>query len=239
MYKYLFAIRCFVCLSSIAFGQDIPPRWLEQSVRDYLYPNNTFFTGFVSEKASDPIQEQTDKLKTEAQKSLSENIRVRIKSESQSTDKSIRMNGNEQINSTYSSEVQSSSNVEIVGIKTESYHDKSANIIYAFACVNKYELIGYYKSNLQVNTGQIESYVKTAQDLEANNEKAQARQQLETAKPIFSKIRYAQDILTALDNSISVEDLQQEKIEAYYNTFTQMQARLAQAIYVYVESNAK
>ena len=238
MNRTVFIIVLLLILSnSVLFGQGLPPRWVDQSVRDYLYSNDSFFTGFVSEKVSGDIQGLADKLRTDAQKSLSENIRVKITSEVQSADKSVRVDGKERVSSMYSSDVRSSSNVEIVGMKTESYYDKSANIIYAFAYVTKNELIGYYKSSLTINIGQIESFVKTAQNLEESQEKAKARQQLEVAKPILEKVYYAQDLLAAIDSNVSAEDLQQTKTESLYNQLTQMYARLAQGVYVYVESD--
>ena len=127
--------------------------------------------------------------------------------------------------------------MEITGIKIETYFDPKKNVVYAFSYVNKYELIGYYKSNLSLNINQIEGFLKTAKDLEAKHEKAKARQQCEAVKPLFNKIRDAQDMLTVHDGNLSADDLQQNKITELYNNVTQLLARLAQGVYVYVESH--
>jgi hypothetical protein len=54
--------------------------------------------------------------------------------------------------------------------------------------------------------------------------------------PLLEQVRYAQGLLTAIASADS-ESLQQAKSEALRNTATQMLARLAQAVYVYVESD--
>jgi len=218
------------------FGQK-SPTWVNENQRNQNYPSDIYFTGFVSRFIEKSITEETQQAKTEAQADLSKKIRLQVSTKSQTSIEAINSNGKYNENESFLSQATTESNAEIVGMKTEVYVDQKANLIYAFAYVNKYELIGYYKSNLSVNVNQIESFVKTAQDLENNREKAKARQQLENAKPLFSKVRFAQDILTAIDANVSSNDLQQSKTESLYNQFTQMQAKLAQAVYVYVESN--
>ena len=226
--KVAFIFSCLL-LPLILFGQT-PPRWINETWRTSSYPQNVYYSGFVS---ADTGNETVITMENAAKRKVMESIRVHLKSEL--TTKNEDYGTRETYREYTKDEMQSLAEAEIVGIKVESYKEK--NVIYAFAYVNKYELIDYYKNNLLVNIRQVESFIKTAQDLKANNEKSKARQQLETAKPIFSKIRYAQDILTVLDNNVSAEDLQQEKSETLYNTFAQMQAGLAQSIYVYAESN--
>jgi len=230
---------CYLLFPLLLFGQN-PPRWINNSARESAFPSNVFYTAFLSENASsqETFAQMNARLENAVKRKISESIRVKVRSEQTIEEKSFQSSsGVNRFQTDVQDNLHTSSDAELVGIKTETYFDQSARMVYAFAYVNKYELIGYYKSNLSVNIGQIESVVKTAQDLEANGEKAQARRQLENANSIFSKIRYVQDLLTAVDVNASAEDLQQGKTETLYNTFIQMQARLAQAVYVYVESS--
>ena len=233
--KYFILLLTFLC-SFTLFGQGTPPTWLDKDFRGMKYPADVYLTGFAERIVEKNISEETQKAKTEAQADLVKQVRAVLQTKTQSGISVQSINGHYDEQESFNQQSISESNAEIVGMKTETYFDQKAKTIYAFAYTNKYELIGYYKSNLSVNLNQIESFVKTAQDLEANGEKAKARQQLELAKPIFSKLRYAQDLLTAIDVNATVEDLQQQKTETLYNSFTQMQAHLAQAVYVYVES---
>jgi hypothetical protein len=220
-------------------GQDAP-RWLDRMERDHFYPNSTFFTGFVSGivHADDDVSQLKDRLKKDAQKELSESIRLKIEGYTQAGDQSQRVDGKEQVVSTYSASVHTSSNVEIVGIKTDAYYDSRKKEVYAFAYANKYELAGYYKANIGMLIKQAESALYTATQLEQNDEKAKARKQCEESIPILAQIRYAQDLLTTIDATDS-ESLQQEKSGLLLNEITQMRTRLAQNIYVYVEGKEK
>ena len=228
----------FCAVSFVGIAQALPS-WLNENQRVQQYSSEDFITGsseFFVESGKTP-NDYIERAKNDAQADLARKIRVRIQSTIQSNVATLNSNGRYSESESFTSQSSTQADAEITGIKTETHFDPTTNIVYAFAYVNRYELIGYYKSNLSVNIGQIESFAKTAQDLEANGEKAKARQQIENAQAIFLKIRYAQDILTALDSRISNVDLQQEKSETLYNTLTQMQARLAQAVYVYIESS--
>jgi curli biogenesis system outer membrane secretion channel CsgG len=183
------------------------------------------------------ITEETRQVKIESQTDLINKIRMQITSKTQSRMDANAVGGRYSERESFSSQSTAESSAEIVGMKVETYIDQKAKLVYAFAYAAKDELIGYYKSNLSVNINQIEGLIQTAQALEANSEKSKARRQLETAQPLFSKVRYAQDLLIAIDGSVSADDLLQTQTETLYNQFAQMQARMAQAVYVYVESH--
>jgi len=232
LFLFLFAFLTIFCQESV-------PEWLSKSSRELRYPNEIYFTGFVFNfvEQDKSLQQYIENVKTEAQAELVKQIRLKIEAKTQSKIFSQNANGNYSESEIFLSEATTTADAEIVGIKTETHYDKTENKIYAFAYANKYEIMGYYKSNLSMNLNQIESFVKTAKDLENNGEKAKARQQLEMAKPLFSKTRSAQEMLVTLDGNATPDDLQQSKTELLYNTVTQLQAKLAQGVYVYVESN--
>jgi len=225
-----------MAVSLVLMGQE-KPDWMNDNLRSAKFPPNVFLTGFAQRLIEKSISTEIEQAKLDAQADLTKEIRVMIETNSESSVFAQSINGQNVDSDIFKSKSSAETKAEITGMKTETYLDESTNSVYAFAYANKYELIGYYKSDLSVNLGQIESFVKTAQELETNGEKAKARQQLENAIPIFPKIRFAQGILTALLGNNSPEDLQQGKTETYYNTLIQMQARLAQGVYVYVESN--
>jgi hypothetical protein len=229
---------CFLSVFLALFGQGTPA-WVSENIRDLRYPSETFYTGFVYnivEQGKSP-QSYIEHSKTDAQADLVKKIRLRIEAKTQSNVYTQSTNGNYNENEIFQNEAKTYAEAEIVGIKTESYYDKATSTVYAFAYANKYELIGYYKSNLSLNITQAEGILQTAQALEANREKAKARQQCEAVLPLLAKVRYAQDLISVIDINASFEDLQQAKTNNIYSTLKQMQARLAQAVYVYIVSN--
>jgi hypothetical protein len=175
-------------------------------------------------------------MKTEAQADLSRRIRVQISAQSHNKISAVSSNGQYAESESFISQSSAESRVEVANVKVESYYDPESKSVYAFAFINRYELIGYYKNHLSITLTQAEGVLQTAQDLEANAEKSKAREQCDAVPPLLEKVRQAQELLAAIDPTASDEELQQTKTERLYNTLTQMSARLAQAIYVYVES---
>jgi hypothetical protein len=235
--KHLLLSASFVLVSLALFGQEVPPDWLDRTEREFVYPNRTFITGFASERlaANADVDEVKNHLAAEAKRQLSESIRLKIESETRTSDHSLQAGGREEIVSSYDAAVRASSNTEVVGVKTDTYFDSKKQTVYAFAYVNKHELAGYYKAQIGMLVAQAESALRTAEQLERSDEKAKARKQCEGAVPLLEQVRYAQGLLTAIASADS-ESLQQAKSEALRGTAAQMQARLAQAVYVYVES---
>jgi hypothetical protein len=237
MTRSLVAVLCFIFCFFLK-GQD-RPLWLDSDIRSMKYPKDVYLTGFAQGNinADESMENAIERIKTTAQNTLLESIRLNMQSRTHSATDAFSSNNHYEETETFSNQTLKSVAAEITGMKVESYFDKKTNHVYAFAYVNKDELIGYYKSNLSMNIGQIEGILQTANDLEANNEKAKARQQCNEVIGLFDKIRYVQDLLIAIDASSSNENLQIKKTELLYNKLTQMSARLAQAVLVYVEND--
>ncbi|GHS85996.1 hypothetical protein FACS1894201_06380 [Bacteroidia bacterium] len=235
--KKIVSTLCFLSMFLALFGQSTPPAWLNEDARELRYPSETFYTGlaYTIVDKGQSSQDFVERTKNDAQSELVKKIRVKIEAKTQSTIATQNTNGKYTESEGFSSEAKMSSDAEIVGIKIESYYDKTANTIYAFAYVNKYELAGYYKANIGMLLQQVEGGLSTAEQLEQSGEKSKARKQCEEAIPLFAKVRYAQDLLTAIDAADS-ESLQQAKSENLRSKATQILARLAQGVYVYVES---
>jgi hypothetical protein len=169
---------------------------------------------------------------------VAEAIRVQVSSETQSHDTRTKTQttgkeATEQINSIFEAAVKTSATIELAGIKTDSYYDEREELVYGFAYVNKYELIGYYNAALTMNMQQLESILNTAKHLEVNGEKVKARQQYEESVPLLVKVEQAQDVLVALDKNAT---LQRDKTAGYRNEIVVALVRLAQGVYIYFES---
>ena len=215
------------CCSIVLFGQGTPD-WLDADVRLVQFSDKVYLTGYAEGNinAEETLEKAIERVKTTAQGNLLESIRVNMKSNTQSNIEAASFGNNYYETETFSNQTLKNTAAEIVGMKVESYFDKKTKIISAFAYTKRQEVVNYYKNILSVNISQVEGVLQTAQNLETNKEKTKSRQQCETIIPLFSRIRYAQDMLITIDSKISADDLQQAKIEQLYNTFTQLQARL-------------
>jgi hypothetical protein len=238
-YKSLLLLS-FIGISYFAYSQN-DPSWLIDSWRIEQYPSSVFITGFVQDgiNKNETIAEATERVKNMARANLSESILASVQSVSDSYSKSIIEKNaktfNETVTETLQSQIKVSSKLDINGIRVESYVKN--NMVYGFAFANKYEVIGYYKANLNLKVQQIEGFINTATELENNREKKKAKDEFNKTLPIFTEIAEAQGILSALDKNISDDDLKMQKTMSLYNEVAQANARLAQGINIYMTTN--
>ncbi|GHT72341.1 hypothetical protein FACS189456_0570 [Bacteroidia bacterium] len=230
MAKKILLLLCNTLLCAALFGQG-KPSWVSELGREMDYPREAYLTGFAV-NAGKNTADFADALKASAKTELVEGIRTSV----QSAKTNVASERHGSFSEDYSSVTSTFADAEIAGLRVAYYYDVKAQMGYAFAHAKKSEVIGYYKASIAMLIGQVEGLLKTAEDLEQNNEKSKASQQSEDAVALLAKVRYAQDLLTALDAADS-ESLQQAKSEDLHNKATQMMARLAQNLYVCVESS--
>jgi hypothetical protein len=232
--------RIIVLMFAVMFAGGVwgQPQWMDEDMRETKYPSSVFITGFaqVSLRQGETNAIAQARAKKEAQGYVAEAIRVQVSSTTNENSTSTKYQASgkeatEEIKSVFESAVKTSATAEITGVKTESYVSNDG-LIYGFAYVNKYELIGYYNASLTMNLQQLESIVNTAVGLENSGDKAKARKQYEDAVPLLIKVEQAQDILIALDGNANVQRQQTAK---YRSDIIAALARLSQGVYIYVE----
>jgi len=223
-----------------ALFAQLQPNWLQDADRNNNYPNSVFITGLSTGnmRAGETKAAAETRLSKEAQGYVAEAVRVQVTSitdmhDTRTKTQSTGKEAEEQINSIFEAAVKTSATIELTGLKIDTYYDDSNGLIYGFAYVNKYELTGYYNAALTMNMQQLESILNTAKQLETNGEKAKARTQYEEIVPLLVKVEQAQDVLVALDRNAS---LQRDKTAKYRGEIIQALARLAQGVYIYIES---
>ena len=215
--------------ASVVFAQ---PAWLDPQQRKTEFPNNAFFTGFASDEilSGESQNDAIARVTKMAQGYVAEAVRVEVNVATEHRATSQKVNESEEFNSIFEKTVKTAAKIDLTGLTTEN-HINSGNV-YAFAYVNKYELKGNYSAIFTITMQQLESAINTAKQLETNNEKAKARKQYEDAIPLLVKAEQAQDVLSAL----GVTNLQSEKTANYRSEIVLALARLAQGVYIHVES---
>jgi hypothetical protein len=233
--RVIILILCLTSLNIVKAQKE--PAWLMQSWRTEQYPSNVFITGFAQDdkNSTETLAEATERLKDLARTNLSESILASVKSVSDNYIQSVTEDGSETFTEKFQYETQITTDLEINGIRVETY--TKDNIVYGFAYANKYEIIGYYKANLNMFVQQIEGFISTATELEEKREKNKARAEFNKTLPIFTKVTEAQGILSAVDKNITEDDLKMEKTMKLYNEIVQANARLEQGVYVYMITN--
>lgn len=226
----------FLLFPAKSLNAQSEPNWLSEAWRTEQYPSNVFLIGYAQDNInkSESVAKATERVQDLARANLSESLLSSIKSVNDSYKKSVMHGDNETISETYKFEINVTSDLVLNGVRVESF--VKGNLVYGFAHANKYEIIGYYKANLNMYIQQIEGFINTTKELEDDREKSKAKKENEKALPIFDKIKEAQGILSAIDKNIPESELKMEHSMDLYNTVIQTQARLAQGIIVYIET---
>lgn len=234
---YQFFILLYLLFSYVHVSAQEDPAWLMESWRTEHYPSNIYIKGFARDNKNnnETLAEITERVKNMARSNLSESILSSVKSINESYSQSDMIGDNEVISESFKAEIKISTDLEINGITIDTY--VKDNIVYAFAYANKYELIGFYKANLNLQAQQIEGHVNTAKELESNREKVKAKDEFEKTLPVFEEVKKAQGILTAIDKNISEDGLKMQKTMSLYNEVMQAKARLAQGIIVFISTS--
>lgn len=237
--KYLLLLAVLM-LSMNAYSQNTP-FWIESSWRQTNYPADGYLTGFAQDvKANnETVAQAEERVKTLAAGYLAKNVIATIQTVSDAYSRSVEYGSNESIQKTFETQTRAETDATINGIKTDSYYDAKNNYVYAFSYVNRYEVIGYYKAQINMLIQQIEGYIAAAAQFKEKAENLKAEAEYNKTIPLFAKIEYAQGLLTAIDKNVDDSGLQMQKSVALRNNVVQALADLEQGISIFIRCNAQ
>lgn len=241
--RVLFAALLFLLFLPKVQSQS-EPTWVESDMRAIAYPQSEFYTGFVSgnvqpnESTTSAIQ----RLKKEAMSEAAASVKVKVRNTTSSLLKSVstQSNGsfNEQIRKSFESATTTSTEMELPGMKTESYQNPSTRVIYAFAYVRKADLVNYFDKQVTVNIAKLEAKLQTVEQLMDLGQKIQARKAAESGLELLTNIDAAQKMLTVVDPNASAESLQMTEVVNLGKELTGKLVFLTQGVNVFVVCNA-
>lgn len=225
-------------ISMSVFAQVEEPSWLDADIRNAYYPQDSYYTGFaeVAVTQSETREKAMNKAKQRAIAELSDRVRVTVNTQKRSADISyMGTDVEERIYSKFTSLVQTTSQTEVVGSKVDSYYSPQEAMAFAFAYVSKNELKNYYQNQISFYLNQVESSLATAAELADKGYKMKARSECLAVVDAFAAIAYAQDLLAAIDGSVTDVVLQQSRSGRLRNELVQNIVDLENSIYVFLE----
>ncbi len=218
-----------MCLlgASTLYAQNMPD-WVDSDIRAMQYPATKYLVGYAvgNPNGNEDISRATERIKNAAQSNLLESIRVNMESNTRSAVAAENINGQYYENESFLNATSKKSVAEIVGMKTESYYDKKAKTVYAFAYAKRDDVVAYHKNLISNNLSQAEGLLNTAQKLSAQKDKSAAREECTKALAGLGKINESQNLLLAVNNQISETDIQQNRAKNVYKNLLQMQSQL-------------
>ena len=153
-----------ICVSAISLAQT--PQWVKYQNRYAFYPEKTYLSGFSSEinYINSDVSELLEKCKNNAKKTLIESVKVSIKSITVSGTQNLNTGNNAETYEYIKHSSVSYSNIDVAGLKSETYYDKRKKIGYAFTYVKKTDLISYYKQKVTTGLQELEQMYKFAEE---------------------------------------------------------------------------
>ena len=211
-----------VFVSHFAYAQGVTPDWVDGAWRDMSYPPDEWYSGFSENtlKAGANVPASLRALERDAQNKMIETIVVRISGASAVRNTSVReqRSGGSQPASAqsvssvdYRQEIFSSANAEVAKMTVFSYHDVTANRIYAFAAVKRSTLAAYYANMIESGLSEAERSFDLAAQSAALGKKKGAVENLSAAKKRVESIAYYGNLMMAVDPERGLERAQGER----------------------------
>lgn len=201
--KYVFI--CFFVICGRLFAQT--PDWVNDQGKSANYPQSHFLTGYGVGGAKNNAGKENLKNITisNARKNLIEKVRVSI----QSTVASKSEETGDNYSSFFSSATQSTSNLEIQGLETETYYDDNEQVMNAFVFVKRDNLVSLYEGKVKSLKKEIEGKIRIAKTLEEQKKSTHALNEYLSCYPLVRQLEESQSILTCVKISNSLNELQQ------------------------------
>ncbi len=218
-------------------AQSDAPVWISGEYRLSNYPSEGWYTGFaIDNKAdSESLIAALSRVEQSAKNQLSEQIFLYIESNSQMITDNSRYVDNqkdlERVKIDYREEVRTSTTASLVGVDVKTHYDSKTQQVYAFAYVERSQLINYYKNQERAIYLQVEKEISVIEELINAAQKITAYERSLEAISILKKAEYYRNFLSIV----------QEEEAAYSETYDrqakyleQQLVALKQGIHVYV-----
>ncbi|OFY16558.1 MAG: hypothetical protein A2X11_12675 [Bacteroidetes bacterium GWE2_42_24] len=196
-------IAFFNFFSGSLFAQK--PSWIEFDQRRVEYPESQYLVGYYSDhyNKKEPLQQQFQVLLNYARSEIIESIVVSVASiTTLSTSES-----SQSYNQSLSQNTSSLSKAELVGLKTETWHDTRNDEIHAIAIIDRGELLRHYRVKLENKQLETESRLKEADELKLAGKKNEALTAYFECLPKLREMEEFQSIILGLQRQADNADL--------------------------------
>jgi hypothetical protein len=201
------------------------------------YPADEWYTDVaVVDVSNGGVEKATARAREAAIGNVSTKIRSDVGSRKTSAAISTSANNlDDQVQSMFSSATRTISQTSVVGVGVETHHNKTEGAVYAFAYIRRSDLINYYQNQVALHLNTIESALQSAAALVQQGDKAKARKECRQAEPLFDKVAYAQDLLTAVAPD-GAGTAAQARGAALKGKLNEMLNALESGMFVYIKS---
>lgn len=229
---------------SLALWAEDAPVWYNAASRASSYPSDLFITGFAMQKVNngESVEKAQEAVIEKARANAVSTIEVRVQNETEDRLQQLQYKGSDGTKNALQRYLQSvtrsSVDMEVSGLKFETYHDAANGRVAGFAFIKKTELIRQTDRKLTATLSKIETGLDEMDELTRLGQKMQARQRGENLAPLFVKAEELQRILIAVDLFADEESLQTEQLKNLQKRYLQAMAALKNGINICLVCNA-
>ncbi len=196
-------IGLFVLLSSGMLCAQTPS-WVDFDSRKQQYPNAFWLTGFsISTLNKDkPVDEQLRTLTEIAKSELVESINVNISS----TTSLHSEQTNNHFKQYFTQATLVKASADLTGLKTETWEDKKAKLLYAFAYIRKADLCNYNIARLKEKYSRVDALLSQAEQERKSGHNSAALQTYRDCLPLLREMEQRAKVIMALSQeTLSVD----------------------------------
>jgi hypothetical protein len=217
----LFIVMFFL---SPVFSQQ--PNWIDFSYRKMKYPDREYLTSFIWNEADrkDNPAEKMEELKESARNEISSSLRVRVKSMTVSN----VVEANEQLNKYFKQATSAYTDIELSGLKYNTYYDKRKDKVYVMGYVKKSALIDYYRNRCRQKLSKTEELINKAKSYQEKGTQAEAYKIYLKAGQTIKNIESFHSVLVGLQVT-DPEKLYLDKTNHYKETIDDETISIKQA----------
>ena len=240
MKKLLFLLLSALSLTIMAQQ----PNWYDANQRAVSYPKGSYFSGIAygEVRSNESAGAAMEKLKVAARTEAVSTISVQVKNETElhTHDESFQSidDWSETIRETYDSKTKTIVNLEIPGLQVEAWKNPSSNEVVAFAYIKKSTLARQMDKQVTAGLTRIETILENTEQLIAQGQKLEARENIKKAFPHFQEVEQAQRILIVADPMSDAESLQLAETKNLQNRLIRIIAELKNGINIYLSCTA-
>ncbi len=199
------------------------PEWTDFEKCKKVYPSAFYYTAFIEnsyERKQNP-EDLMDEMKKRASLQLSSSIKVRV----QGLTTNVIEETEKEYQSYFRQAATSYTNVELVGLKYETYIDEKDRKVYVLAKVKKRDLNNYYLKQLKSKMAGIGQQIDKAQKFIASANQTEAQKAYAEAESLVRECESFQSLLMAMGKA-SGDQLAINELKGHNKQLNELQLAL-------------
>lgn len=237
-------LLAFLSISTTLLAQ-LEPKWYDLGSRNMFYPSSEYYTGYSEDVRNvyTPLEAQLKQVSDMARTELMASVQIKVQSVTNNQIRSIQYETSNQDMSQellqlFEVQTQTSVNMQLPGVKMETWQNSAENTVVAFAYVRKADLINHFDKQITVSLVRLENALQNIAQMEAIGQKTDARKIAEQAIKHVADIEYAQRILLAVDESRDMSKLQVAESNRLKQQLLHKLSELQHSLTIYLQCNA-